>query len=247
MSRRELTVVGLALLALAAAIYAINYAIFQKPDDLFFYILIDLAFLPLEVLVLALIVDRLLAQRERQARQNKMNMVIGMFFSATGRQLLSLLGDMVVDGREALARLAVAPDWTEGQLGAAADSLSEARFTLVASPENLQPLHDFLVTQREFLVRLLENPVLLEHETFTDLLWAVFHLEEELSARTSLADLPAADLQHLAGDSHRAYGQLLRQWLAYMLHLRRTYPFLFSFEARTNPLRRGATAEITAC
>jgi Rad3-related DNA helicase len=153
---------------------------------------------------------------------------------------------MVVEGREVLAQLAVAPDWTEGQLRAAADSLADAQLALVARPENLLPLRDFLVSQREFLVRLLENPVLLEHESFTDLLWAVFHLEEELSARASLTDLPAADLEHLAGDSHRAYAHLLRQWLAYMLHLKRMYPFLFSFEARTNPLRPGATAEITA-
>jgi hypothetical protein len=94
------------------------------------------------------------------------------------------------------------------------------------------------------MLRLLENPILLEHEGFTDCLWAVFHLEEELVARESLRNLPAPDLAHLGVDAERAYSRLLAQWLAYMIHLRQAYPFLFSFLARTNPLRPGARAEI---
>ena len=35
-------------------------------------------------------------------------------------------------------------------------------------------------------MRLLENPVLLEHQAFTDLLRAVFHLAEELAYRKSV-------------------------------------------------------------
>ena len=49
----------------------------------------------------------------------------------------------------------------------------------------------------------------MEHERFTDLLWAVLHLEEELEARTSLADLSPADEAHLEVDVRRAYNALL--------------------------------------
>jgi hypothetical protein len=84
----------------------------------------------------------------------------------------------------------------------------------------------------------------MEHERFTDLLWAVSHLEEELAARRSLEGLPPSDLAHLAGDAERAYGRLLAQWLEYMIHLQRFYPYLFSFAARTNPLREGARVEV---
>ena len=55
------------------------------------------------------------------------------------------------------------------------------------------------------MLRLLENPNLMEHERFTDLLWAVLHVEEELEARTSLADLWPADEAHLELDVRRAY------------------------------------------
>ena len=40
--------------------------------------------------------------------------------------------------------------------------------------------------KRDFLLRLLENPNLLEHDSFANLLLAVFHLTEELAQRRDL-------------------------------------------------------------
>ena len=84
------------------------------------------------------------------------------------------------------------------------------------------------------MIRLLENPVLLEHGEFTDLIWALFHLEEELSARGALDQAPAADLRHLAQDVDRALRRLLVQWLEHLIHLRQDYP-------SSSPLRRERT------
>jgi len=84
-----------------------------------------------------------------------------------------------------------------------------------------------------------------EHERFTDLLWAIFHLGEELSARESLEGLPESDLEHLAGDSTRVYSQLASQWIAYAQHLKADYPFLFSLLARTHPLQEQPSAVIS--
>lgn len=90
-------------------------------------------------------------------------------------------------------------------------------------------------------MRLLENPVLLEHETFTPLLRAVFHLTEELIQRGDVTGLPKTDLEHLAGDIRRGYTLLITDWLAYMKHLKNNYPFLFSLSMRTNPFDQKAT------
>lgn len=51
---------------------------------------------------------------------------------------------------------------------------------------SLSELRGFLVEKRGVLLRLPENPILLDHETFTDLLWAVFHLAEELEYRPNV-------------------------------------------------------------
>jgi hypothetical protein len=84
---------------------------------------------------------------------------------------------------------------------------------------NLGELRDFLAAKRDFLLRLLENPNLLEHESFTDLLQSVFHLTEELVSRESLDGLPASDRRHLAGDMARVSSYLASEWLDYMKHL----------------------------
>jgi voltage-gated potassium channel len=43
---------------------------------------------------------------------------------------------------------------------------------------------------------------------------------------------------------NRAYVALTGQWLDYMLHLRRDYPYLYSLATRTNPFNEKASAEI---
>jgi hypothetical protein len=95
--------------------------------------------------------------------------------------------------------------------------------------------------KRDFLLRLLENPNLLEHETFTEHLRAVFHLTEELTSREDLMGLPDTDYAHLSGDIQRAYGLLVHQWLDYMRHLKDNYPYLFSLAMRINPFDQSAS------
>ena len=244
MSLRELLLIVLALVVASAAVYTAHYFIFHDAHHIFIYLLGDVAFVPVEVLLVTLVVDRLLASRERRTRPHKMNMVIGTFFSVTGQRLLQLMADLAADQEEISRRLAIDLDWSEHDIRAATAWVEGNEFDMVADPHKLAAVRDFLAQQRDFLVRLLENPVLLEHDTFTDVLWASFHLGDELSARRSLPDSPPSDLAHLAGDAERAYTRLLSAWLHYMLHLKRDYPYLYSFSARTNPLRPEAGAEV---
>ncbi len=237
---------GAALVALSAALYGLHYLIFRDAHHLFIYMLGELAFLPLEVLFVTLILHKLLEEREKKARLHKMNMVIGTFFSEVGSDLLRALvaidqsrGEM--EGR--LARLAQEP---KADLGSLARSLRPEEFRVDCPASDLPALREFVREKRDFLLRLLENPNLLEHEGFTEVLWAVFHISDELSTRRDVAHAPEPDRKHLMGDLNRAYGLLAREWLFYMAHLKRAYPFLFSLALRLNPFDPQASAEVTA-
>ena len=96
-------------------------------------------------------------------------------------------------------------------------------------------LSSYLKEKSDLLLRQLENSDLIEHEAFTELLWATVHLRDELVYRYDFDVLPESDLQHLSGDVKRVYGLLTRQWLDYLLHLKVQYPYLFSLALRTNP------------
>jgi hypothetical protein len=132
----------------------------------------------------------------------------------------------------------VTEKWTHQDFLAVSRHLKNFQYGIEIYKINLASLKDFLLRQRDFLVRLLENPILLEHEFFTDLLRAVFHLAEELSYREDLTRLPGTDIAHIAGDMNRAYHLVVHQWVDYMEHLKVNYPYLFSLAMRTNPFDR---------
>ena len=124
----------------------------------------------------------------------------------------------------------------------------DAAYAITGSPDclkiSLVELKAFLVQKRQFLLALLENPNLLEHQRFTDLLWATFHLTEELEARESFSSLPRADYAHISGDIQRLYRQLAAEWVAYVEHLKLNYPYLFSLVVRMNPFKEHPSAVV---
>lgn len=235
--RLTFLLIAAALLAASATLYGVHYLLFQDAHHIGLYLVTDLAFLPVEVLLVGLIVERLLARHERRQRLRKMNMVIGTFFSELGTRLLGDLAPGIEDRDEVLPHLAVGGVWKPRDYARALDNLRAVNFCTSTDRLDLAVLKQTLLAKRDFLVLLLANPNLMEHERFTDLLWAVFHLMEELAARPSLDDLPAPDRNHLAGDVRRVYTQLAGEWLRYCRHLQESYPYIFSVVIRTHPLQ----------
>jgi len=182
-----------------------------------------------------------LDRRERQARVAKLNMVIGLFFSEAGNRLLRFCAE-ADDHRDEKGRgLVIGSDWTAADFNGARNRLQTVSFKVDPKKIDVSALRIFFEKQGNLLVRLMESPYMLEHESFTDLLIATLHLKEELSHREGLEGLPPSDYEHLAGDVNRVYGLLVRQWLDYMEHLKSDYPFLFSLAMRTNPFDAAAT------
>jgi hypothetical protein len=236
-SHRRFFILGAIFVASSALIYFIHYHIFQDPHHIFIYMVGDLAFLPLEVFLVVVVIESILSRREKQARMEKLNMVVGTFFSEVGNYLLDNLLLFCENRGEICYHLNVTQHWTSSDFKKAKESASVIEFSLKEIDMGLGKLKSFLIRKRSFLLRLLDNPNILEHESFTTLLWAVFHLDEELEARQSLKDLPQSDLEHLANDIRRVYEQLAVQWLAYLEHLKSEYPFLYSLILRIHPFQ----------
>jgi hypothetical protein len=228
---------ALAFLVLSAIVYFIHYLVFGDIHHIFIYMVGDLAFLPLEVLLVVLIIERVLARREKQAKLQKLNMVVGAFFTEVGNHLLGSMLPYFGNRAEIAERMSVNADWNRKDFRRAADYAYHLDIELDTRDVDLEELKKFLSSKRTFILTLLENPNLLEHDRFTDLLWAVTHLDEELEARHSLKDLPDKDLEHLAVDIQRMYDHLASEWLDYVEHLKANYPFLFSLILRTHPFQ----------
>jgi hypothetical protein len=195
--------------------------------------------------VISNITEIMLARREVKIRMEKLNMVIGVFFSEAGLELLKTFSGYDPGFNQIRPDLLVKADWKDGDYQKARETSMHHPYGVEMDRVDLPGLKNFLIGKRDFFLRLLENPVLMEHQTFTDLLRAVFHLMEELAYRQSFSNLPPADTAHLGGDIKRAYHLMVGEWVAYMHHLKNHYPFLFSLSLRTNPFDPDVSVLIT--
>jgi hypothetical protein len=235
---------GSILLLLSILFYSVHYFIFRDLYHIEVYLLGDLAFLPIDIIIVILIIDKLLSEREKTSKLEKLNMVIGAFYSEVGTRLLKMLSEASPTIEEIRLHLAVTEKWSNSNFKSAVERLASSKKSIDISSVDLTMLKDVLVSKRDFMLRLLENPILLEHESFTDVLRAVFHLTEELDCRPNTTKLPKADLAHLQKDMERAYETLTRQWIENMMHLKKNYPYLFSLSMRTNPFLKDSTPVI---
>lgn len=234
---------GILLIGLSLFLYVIHYLIFKDIHHIVIYLIGDIAFLPLEVFIVTLIIHQILNRYEKQALLKKINMVIGSFFSEVGNDLLSYFLKLDTSVCELKKLMNINDTWTAGQFKNISKNVKQYQPSIEIIPEIFHELKFFLNLKRDFLLKLLENPNLLEHDRFTDLLWAVFHLTDEFVNRKDIFRLPERDYQHLANDIMRAYELIIQEWLIYMKHLKEDYPYLFSFAIRRSPFNPNAHIE----
>jgi len=190
-------------------------------------------------------IESIIEERERKSRIEKLNMIIGIFFSEVGTKILKKMSahDSSID--EIRSALIVSNNWSDAEFARARQVLVKHVYNLDSHAVPLEDLHSFLGHHKGFLLALLENPQLIEHDSFTPLLQALFHLTEELMAREKLTGLPETDYAHLSGDINRVYRLLMIEWLTYMQYLKQNYPYLFSLAMRQNPFDKKASVIVT--
>jgi hypothetical protein len=223
------------LLGLSAFFYLLQIELFHKLEDTAFYFFQDLAFVPIQVLLVTLIINQVLAVREKKSTLKKLNMIIGVFYNEIGTPLLKYFYRLEPRAEEIKKNLWVQDHWSKQQFTKSSKLFKRYKYQVEIRLDLLEEMRAFLMAKREMMLRLLENPNLLEHDAFTDMMLAVFHLHDELASREALNGLPEKDLAHLSGDIKRAMQWVVSEWLLYLRHLQESYPYLYSLEVRKNP------------
>src|SRR5574342_1318351 len=104
---------GAVLIVLSTLLYIFQIRVFHAERDTFFYLLQDLAFVPIQVLLVTVIVDQVLRLRDKAAMLNKLNMVIGTFFSEVGTGLLKSFAGFDHHIDRIRPELVVKGDWND--------------------------------------------------------------------------------------------------------------------------------------
>lgn len=222
------------LIALSVVTYIIQLIEFQDPRNTAFYFFQDMAFLPLQVALVTIVIGKIINTREKRERLKKTNMMLSTFFSEVGNDLLGCFYNLYAQKKELEVHVTVKETWAARDYRIAIQKIQSSVLSVNCSPNDLQNLKTLLSEKRYLILLMLQNPNLIEHDTFTDLLWAIFHLTDELVFRDHFDELPANDLNHLNIDIQRALKALLIHWISYLAHLQKNYPYLFSLELRKN-------------
>ncbi len=188
--------------------------------------------------------ERLLSRRERTQRERKLSVVAGLFHAELGKELLAFLAQRCKERQELAAALDVQDSWKAADYRRARNALEHQQITLSLDPSGREDALALLRERAELLLRMLENPTLLEHEHLTDALLATLHLRDELACRGDLSQLGAQDAAHIDADARRVFSLLAREWLTYMAHMQRHYPYLFSLAVRANPFHPERSPEV---
>jgi len=233
---------GLVMILVSAAFYFLHYLIFRDAHHIFIYLLGDVAFVFIEVLLVTLVIHQALHEWEKKSHLKKLNMVIETFFSEFGKHLLVYISNY--DRNLGDLRSCVVSedgcDCAEMEFGPALKKAAKYSADIDINRIDIRKLSKYLKEKRKMMINLLQNPNLMEHESFTETLMAIFHLVEELAAR-DLDNLSGEDLAHTKVDIERAYNKLVFQWVSYMHYIKKNFPYFFLFAMRTNPFDEKAS------
>ena len=110
--QKQRVLFGFLLVVLSVFFYLLHFAVFRDAHHIFIYLVGDIAFVFIEVLLVTLIIHQLLSEREKRSMLKKLNMVIGAFFSEVGMALLKYFWAFDAEAESFGRHLVIDNDWS---------------------------------------------------------------------------------------------------------------------------------------
>lgn len=223
MKKRHLTILSIFLLMISLILYISQVMIFRQPETTAFYIFQDLAFLPVTIAIATLVVGYLMEEHDRQERINRTRMLTSSFFTDVGNELLRIL---ITQGHYEIPLLLLTDECKNKTEEELKHSIEKMNFQVSWTPETEREIQNLLDAQHDSMLIITSNPALLDHEIFTDMLWAIFHLKDEMKGRAS-ENISSADQKHLESDAKRVFDLLLLDWMNHLNYMKKEYPYYY--------------------
>ncbi len=187
------------------------------------------------VAVFANAIEILVGRSETRERRRKVSMIIGVFFSEFGTEMLGTLAGTDPDAGKIRSDLLVRSAWTDAEFGRVRESSRPMATGSTAAGSISRGSGGSSGRSAPSSSPSWRTRSSSRTTSFTNLLQAVFHLADELLRRGDLSATPPSDHAHLVTDTERVYKPLALLWLDSMEHLKEHHPYLFSLAMRTNP------------
>lgn len=228
----------LLLLLLSFFIYYLQIYIFNNTEQTLFYLFQDLAFLPISVILISYVLQKYSKNKEKEENFKKLQIVVSAFYSELGTTLIRKISGFDKNLKLFKDNIDLSHDLDSKEKKTIFNQIVTFDYDMDIELSDLEDLKSFLISKKTYITRMFENPNMLEHSRFLEMLWAVFHLLDELENRDYLNKLPLNDKKHLDNDLKRAYPLLIIEWLEYMVYLNKEYPYLYSLAIRKSPFEQ---------
>ncbi|CEN92556.1 hypothetical protein [Paraclostridium sordellii] len=221
-------VISFILIALSAVMFLIHYLVFGQALNTAYYSLMNLCFIPINSLVVTIILEKLIDYRAKKDRIEKINMLVGIFFTEVGGKLMHLIIDSDKDAKNYITNFE--------DLNNIKKCLNEYDYKVDMNNIDLCSIKNILLENNNLFVTLISNENVFQHQIFTDLLMSVVHLRDEIIFMEKDDNLEL-NINHLENDVVRVYKNISIQWISYLEYLNKSYPFLYNNAIRVNPFK----------
>ncbi|WP_314923949.1 hypothetical protein [Mogibacterium diversum] len=208
------------LLVISACIYGMQIFIFKDVRNTEFYIFQDMAFIPISIAITTVVVGELLDINNKRDSRQKTRMLTSTFFSDIGFELMSMLA-LISNIDEELLYTINTPELPGSDKIAA---IKSSGLTVNADMGIYTIISDVIIASKTDILILSSNPMLYDHEYFSDLLWELLHLMDEFRLRGDYVKLTPNDLTELNSDFAQVLELLLINWVVNAKYLKETYP-----------------------
>jgi len=223
------------LLLVSVIFFTLQQILFHDIRESEFLFLQDLMFMPVEILLVTFILDKIVKEREKKERLSNLNILISSFFGETGIFIIKSMNKYIQNIKDLSSLMDIDDNLGESDFKTQLKRVMTFEPDIKVASSTIANIKADLVSKKNYIVSLFANPSLLELDTFSNMLLALYHLIDELENRHDIASLPDTDLKHLQNDILRMYKMLILEWAMYLHHLKTAYPYLYSLALRKNP------------
>ncbi len=239
MLTKSMRLAVIALLCTSVIIYILQILIFRDPNTTAFYIFQDFAFMPVTIALATIVFGAITDEKEKRERAESVRMLTSSFFTEVGAELMYTMMDAAED-------VEVLRGYTQAAVTATRENndelLKQAEACEIRLNVDEKTYHEVqrIVTESRFgLLVLASNPLILEQERFTSMLWGVFHLADEFRIRGDYRELSIEDKEHVNEDFAKVLKPLIVNSIPNATYLRDMYPNFYSAvrdKAKESPL-----------
>lgn len=217
----------LPIVAITVCFYAIYYLLLHNKDDIITSIMDNIISVPFNVLITGILFDYILNRKTRKIEEEKIDMVIGIFYTEVGNELLKMMTKADECIELVRSDLLATYDWEEENYENAIKILDQMDYCVDIDKIDISEMKLLLDKSTPLIIDLLSGNVLKNKIDFTEIVVSVFHLRCEFNERIIQDELEEYEKEHLIDDIEVAYKLLAKRWYQYIYILQKEHPQLF--------------------